>query len=180
MDTGLLVLRIVIGLLLIGHGAQKLFGWFGGGGLTGTAWYFRSVGYRPPLLMAGFAGGTELAGGAALAAGFMTPLAAAAVIGTMLNAVVAVHGRNGLWVMDNGCEYPLVIAAAAATLGFAGAGAASVDAVLGLGGAGVESGVFAVVAGLVTGGAVLVVSRPAARAGVTASSKSRRVRKIAA
>ena len=179
MDTGLLVLRIVIGLLLIGHGTQKLFGWFGGGGLTGTAWFFRSVGYRPPRLMAGFAGGAELAGGAALAVGFMTPLAAAAVIGTMLNAVVAVHGRNGLWVVDNGCEYPLVIAAAAATLGFTGAGAASVDAGLGLGGASVESGVFAVAVGLIAGGAVLV-SRPGARAEAGAASKSRRVRKLAA
>ena len=124
MDTGLLVLRIVVGLLLVGHGAQKLFGWFGGGGLNGTAWYFRSVGYRPPRLMARFAGGTELVGGAALAAGFMTPLAASAVVGTMLNASVAVHRRNGLWAVDNGFEYPLVIATAAVTLGFTGAGAA--------------------------------------------------------
>ena len=178
MDTGLLVLRIVIGLLLVGHGTQKLFGWFGGGGLTGTAWYFRSVGYWPPRLMAGFAGGVELAGGAALAAGFMTPLAAAAVIGTMLNAVVAVHGRNGLWVMDNGYEYPLVIAAAAATLGFTGAGAASLDASFGLGGASVESGVFAVALGLMAGSAVLV-SRAAARADAGPVSNSRRIRKVA-
>ena len=162
MDTGLLVLRIVVGLLLAGHGAQKLFGWFGGGGLNGTAWFFRSVGYRPPRLMAGLAGGIELVGGAALVAGFMTPLAASAVIGTMLNASVAVHRRNGLWAVDNGYEYPLVVATAALTLSFTGAGAASLDARLGLGGPSIESGLFAVALGLVAGSAVLL-SRAAAR-----------------
>ena len=172
MDTGLLVIRIVVGLLLVGHGAQKLFGWFGGGGLNGTAWYFRSVGYRPPRLMAGFAGGAELVGGAALAAGFMTPLAASAVIGTMLNAAVAVHRRNGLWAVDNGCEYPLVVATAAVTLSFTGAGAASLDARLGIGGPSIESGLFALVLGLMAGSAVLL-SRATARSTAWPASKSR-------
>lgn len=172
MDTGLLVLRIVVGLLLVGHGAQKLFGWFGGGGLNGTAWYFRSVGYRPPRLMAGLAGGTELVGGVALAAGFMTPLAASAVIGTMLNASVAVHRRNGLWAVDNGYEYPLVVATAAVTLSFTGAGAASLDARLGLGGPSIEAGLFAVTLGLVAGSAVLL-SRAAARSAAWPASRSR-------
>jgi putative oxidoreductase len=172
VDTGLLVLRVVVGLLLVGHGAQKLFGWFGGGGLTGTAWYFRSVGYRPARLMAGFAGGAELVGGAGLAAGFMTPLAASAVIGTMLNAGVAVHRRNGLWAVDNGYEYPLVIAAAAITLSFTGAGAASLDARLGLGGASIESGLFAVALGLVAGSVVLA-RRAAPRSAAGPASKLR-------
>ena len=161
MDTGLLVLRIVVGLLLVGHGAQKLFGWFGGAGLPGTAGFFRSVGYWPPRLMAGFAGGAELIGGLSLAAGFLTPLAAAAIIGTMLNVGVGVHRRNGLWAADNGYEYPLVLGAVAAGLGFTGAGAASVDAWLGIGAGGAEAGVFAVGLGLVVGAAVLV-SRTAA------------------
>ena len=155
MDTGLLVLRMVVGLLLVGHGTQKLFGWFGGGGLTGTAWFFRSHGYRPPRLMAGLAGSGEVAGGAALAVGLMTPLAAAIVIGTMLNAAV-MHRRNGLWVVDNGYEYPLLIAAVAVTLSFTGAGAASLDARLGLGGAGIGSGLLAVALGLAAGLAVLL------------------------
>ena len=81
MDTGLLALRVVVGLLLVGHGAQKLFGWFGGGGLTATAWFFRSLGYRPSRRMAGLAGSAEVIGGAALAVGLGTPLASAAVIG---------------------------------------------------------------------------------------------------
>jgi putative oxidoreductase len=179
MDTGLLLLRIVVGLLLVGHGTRKLFGWFGGGGLAGTAWYFRSVGYWPPRLMAGFAGGAELAGGAALAAGFMTPLAAGAVVGTMFNAAVAVHGRNGLWAIDNGYEYPLVIATAAATLGFTGAGAASLDARLGFGGASLEAGLFTVALGLAAGSAVLL-SRTAARSEAGPASKSPRIKKRAA
>src|SRR5687767_3509695 len=171
MDTGLLVIRIVVGLLLVGHGAQKLFGWFGGGGLNGTAWYFRSVGYKPPRLMAAFAGGAELVGGAALAAGLMTPLAASAVIGTMLNAAVAVHRRNGLWAVDNGYEYPLVVATAAVTLSFTGPGAASLDARLGLGGSSIESGLFALILGLVAGSAVLL-SRATARSTAWPASKS--------
>jgi hypothetical protein len=65
VDVGLLILRIVVGSLLVGHGCRKLLGWFGGGGLVGTAWYFRSVGYRPPRAMAALAGGAELVGGAA-------------------------------------------------------------------------------------------------------------------
>ncbi len=179
MDTGLLVLRVVVGLLLVGHGTQKLFGWFGGGGIASTAWFFRSVGYWPSRLMAGFAGSAELLGGVGLAAGFMTPLAAAAVIGAMLNAGVAVHRRNGLWAIDNGYEYPLVIGTVATTLGFTGAGAASLDARLGLGAGGVETGVFAVALGLVAGSAVLV-SRAAARSEATPASKTPPIRKMAA
>jgi putative oxidoreductase len=69
MDTGLLALRVAVGVLLAGHGVQKLFGWCSGGGLAATTWFFRSVGYRPPRLMAGLCGGVELVGGVALASG---------------------------------------------------------------------------------------------------------------
>jgi len=161
MDTGLLILRIVVGLLLIGHGTRRLFGWFGGRGLAGTARYFRSVGYWPPKFITSFAISAEIVGGAALAAGFMTPLAAAVVIGAMLNAV-AIHWRNGLWAADNGFEYPLVTAAAAVTLAFTGAGAVSLDARVGLGGASLEAGLVAIAMGLLAGSALLV-SRTAAR-----------------
>jgi putative oxidoreductase len=161
MDTGLLILRIVVGLLLVGHGTRRLFGWFGGRGLVGTARYFESVGYWPPKFMTSFAISAEIVGGAALAAGFMTRLAAAVVIGAMLNAV-AIHWRNGMWAADNGFEYPLVTAAAAATLAFTGAGTASLDARVGLGGASIEAGLFAVALGLLAGTAFLI-SRAAAR-----------------
>ncbi len=156
MDGGELILRAVVGSLLVGHGCRKLLGWFGGGGRAGTAWYFRSVGYRRPKVVAALAGGAELVGGAALAAGLLTPLAAAVVIGAMLNAAVAVHGRHGLWAIDNGYEYPLVISAAAASLAFTGPGAISLDARLGLITSGVESGLAALALGLAAGSAVLV------------------------
>jgi putative oxidoreductase len=162
MDAGLLLLRVVVGLLLVGHGTRKLFGWFGGGGLAGIAWHFRSLGYWRPRLLAGFVGSAELAGVVGLAAGLLSPLAAAAVIATMLNAAVGVHRRNGLWAIDNGFEYPAVLAAAAAAVAFTGSGAASLDARLGLGSGGIESGVFAVALGIVAGTAALV-SRAAAR-----------------
>ncbi len=155
MDTGLLILRIVVGFLLVGHGTQKLFGWFGGRGLAGTARYFGSVGYWPPKWIASFAITAEIVGGAALAVGFMTPLATAVVIGAMLNAV-AIHWRNGMWAADNGFEYPLLVAAAAATLAFTGAGAASLDARVGLGGPSIEAGIFAIGMGLLAGSALLV------------------------
>jgi len=178
MDTGVLALRVVVGLLLVGHGAQKLFGWFGGGGLTATAWFFRSLGYRPSRLMAGFAGSAEVIGGAALAVGLGTPLASAAVIGTMLNAVVAVHKRHGLWAIDGGYEYPLVMATAAATLGFTGAGEASLDATLRLSYGSVESGLFAVALGLVTGSGVLL-SRVAARSEAGPASSMSSIERVA-
>ena len=179
MDTGLLVLRVVVGLLLVGHGAQKLFGWFGGGGLTATAWFFRSLGYWPPRLMSRLAGGAELLGGAAIAVGLGTWMAAAAVIATMLNAAMAVHKRHGLWAVDGGYEYPLVMATVAATLGFTGAGAASLDARFGLGDGSVQSGLFAVALGLVAGFGVLV-SRTAARSKPGPASESLSIGTVAA
>jgi putative oxidoreductase len=180
MDTGLLVLRIVVGLLVVGHGTQKLFGWFGGGGLASTAWYFRSVGYRRAPLMARLAGSIEVAAGAALATGFVTPLAAAALVGTMFNASVAVHRRNGLWAMDNGYEYPLVLAAAATTLAFTGAGAFSIDGRLGLARPSLGAGLVAIGLGLAVGTGVLMTTRASAPTDTGAASRSRRVRKLAA
>jgi putative oxidoreductase len=162
MDFGLLVIRVVIGLLLIGHGTQKLFGWFGGGGLAPTSSYFRSLGYWPPRTMAGMAGGAELFAGLSLALGLVTPLAAAALIGLMLNVAVAAHRGNGLWAAANGYEYPLVLATAATAIAFTGPGAVSLDARLGIADPALESALFAVGLGLAAG-AALLVSRAAAR-----------------
>ena len=168
MDTGLLVLRVIVGLLLVGHGAQKLFGWFGGGGLASTAWFFRSVGYRPARLMAGFAGGAELVAGTAFTIGLGMPVVAAAVLAVMLNASVAVHNRNDRLALKGGYGYPLGMATVAAALGFTGAGAASLDAALGLGAGSVEAGVLAIVLGLAAGfgialSRVAAGNRPASR-----------------
>ena len=171
MDAGLLVLRMVVGLALIGQGTQQLFGWFRGGGLVAATWFFRSVGYRPPRLMAMLAGGAELVEGAALVVGLGIPVAAGAVIATMLNATVGVHRRNDLLAIDGGYEYPLGMAAAAAVLGFTGGGAVSLDARLGLTHPSVGSGLLVVALGSAAGFGVLF-------SGAAAGSEARPVSKL--
>src|SRR5436190_22534731 len=111
MDLALLVLRVVVGFLFAGHGAQKLFGVFGGGGLDGTAQMFEKLGLRPSGLHARIAGTTEFMGGLLIVLGLLTPFAAAGLIAVMTAAVVTVHGPNGLWSSNRGYEYNLVLAA---------------------------------------------------------------------
>jgi putative oxidoreductase len=151
MNIGLLVMRVVIGLVLGGHGVQKLFGWFGGHGLAKTGQAFGAVGYRPGMLFALVAGATEAGGGLLLALGLLTPLAAAAIIGTMLNAALSAHVKKGFWLANGGYEYTLALGAAAAGLGFTGAGAYSLDHALGWNLGGTSWGLFAVALGLVIG-----------------------------
>src|SRR5690242_17939527 len=98
MKLGRLILRVVIGGLFVGHGTQKLFGWFGGAGIEETAGFFESVGLRPGERHARAAGATEATAGALLAVGLATPLAAAGLAGVMLTAIAKVHARNGLCV----------------------------------------------------------------------------------
>src|SRR3954447_1725240 len=124
MDTGLLIVRVVVGLLLMGHGAQKLFGWFGGHGIEGTGGFFHSLGFRPGKVFATLGGMTEFFGGLMFALGLFTPLAAVAIIAMMFNAAASVHAKNGLWVTSGGAEYTIVIAAVAAAIAFTGPGAA--------------------------------------------------------
>lgn len=157
METGLLLFRVVVGLLFIGHGTQKLYGWFGGGGPDGTAEMFDSVGYRQPRTMAMVAGTAEAVAGALLVLGLFTPLAGAAIIGVMLNAAVTVHRPNGLWSSDGGYEYPLVNATAGAMLAFTGAGALSLDGAFGLPLAGVGWGFAAILLGLLVGAGTLTM-----------------------
>lgn len=157
MNTGLLVLRLVVGLLLAGHGSQKLFGRFGGHGLEGTGGWFHSVGFRPGRTMALVAGASELGAGLALAVGLLTPFAAAAVVGTMAVAAYT-HRQNGVWGQNGGYELPLVYAVVGGALAFTGPGAASFDNALGIEGwSGTVAGILAVAAGLL--GAMLVTSR---------------------
>jgi putative oxidoreductase len=132
VDIGLLVLRVIVGGTLAGHGAQKLFGWFGGSGLHGTAGGFEKLGYRPGLPMAVLGGLGEAGGGTLLALGLLAPLAAAAGIGVMLNAIVSVHLPKGFWNIKGGFEFPLTIATVFAAIGFSGPGRFSVDRSLGL------------------------------------------------
>lgn len=133
VDLGLLVLRLGVGLPFALHGAQKLFGWFGGGGPRGTAAYFASLGFGDGRAAALLAGTAELLGGLGLAAGVLTPLAAAGIAGTMTTAALVNDAEHGFWSVAKGWElngYLIVVAVAVA---IAGPGAASLDAVLGVG-----------------------------------------------
>ncbi|UGB28812.1 DoxX family protein [Metabacillus sp. B2-18] len=127
IDIGLLIIRVVIGFLFIGHGAQKLFGWFGGYGLKGTGGWFESIGMKPGMTMALFAGLAELFGGILFALGLLTPLAGIIIAGTMLMAIVKVHGQNGLWATSNGYEYNLSLLVVAIGIALIGAGRYSLD-----------------------------------------------------
>ena len=128
---GLLVLRSVVGVVLVGHGTQKLLGWFGGYGPRGTGALFDLLGYRPGTRFAVIAGLTELGSGALLAVGFLTPLACAGVIGVMLNAAWSLR-RQGPWVANGGWEYTFVLAVIGATLALVGPGSVSIDHTVGL------------------------------------------------
>ncbi len=131
MDLGRLVLRLVLGGLFVGHGTQKLFGWFGGQGPDRTGEMMESVGLRPGRMNALAAGATETASGALLAAGAATPLAAAGITGVMLTAVRRIHWQNGPWNTNGGYEYNAVIVAALAALVEAGPGRWSLDSARG-------------------------------------------------
>ncbi len=131
MDTGILILRLLVGLLVAGHGVQKVSSHLGGKGLEGGAEEFRADGFRGGVLTALAAGGGQIGSGLLLAAGFLTPLAATGVIGVMTVALT-VKRHNGLWVQNDGYEYPLVLVGTAAALAATGPGAWSLDAVLGL------------------------------------------------
>ncbi|MFJ5264874.1 DoxX family protein [Streptomyces sp. NPDC088387] len=127
-DVGLLMLRLVLGVTIAAHGTQKLFGWFDGGGLDGTAQFFAASGYPAARTMAFVAGFIETTGGLAIAVGFLTPLAAAAVAGDMINAVGVKW--NGGFFAPTGVEYELLIVVAALAVAVAGPGRIAVDRAL--------------------------------------------------
>ncbi len=122
-----LVLRVPVGIILAAHGAQKLFGWFGGYGLQGTGEWMASIGLQPGYVMALLAGSAEFFGGLALVLGLLTRPAAAVSAFTMLVALFSVHFSNGLFLANNGFEYALALSAATFALAIQGGGAASVD-----------------------------------------------------
>lgn len=131
MDVGRLAARTVIGGLFIGHGTQKLFGWFGGPGMEGTEQMMGALEMRPTRPNAFAAGLTETVGGAMLIAGAATPVAASTLIGTMLTAIRKVHQSNGPWAANGGWEYNAVLIASLVALVDAGPGRVSVDALVG-------------------------------------------------
>ena len=131
-SLGLLIARIVIGLLMAGHGAQKLFGWFGGYGLTATGEFMTQLGFTPGRKFAAAASITEVVAGLLITFGFLGPIGPALMLSVMIVAAVTVHWKNGVFAGTNGIELPLLYAAAAIGLGLTGYGQYSIDSVVGI------------------------------------------------
>ena len=156
MELALLGIRLVVGLAFAAHGAQKLFGAFGGDGIAGTTDYFEQLGLRPGRLQALAAGSTEFFGGWLIAVGLVTPIAATALIAVMTAAMLTVNLRNGFFVIDNGYEYNVVLIAALFALAGIGAGNWSLDDAIGIDLAGTLPALTALGAGTLGGlGAVI-------------------------
>lgn len=136
-DAGLapLAVRIPVGIIFVAHGAQKLFGWFGGYGLAGTAGWMDSIGLHPGPLLALLAGGAEFFGGLALLLGLLVRPAAVVLAFTMLVAIFSVHIGKGLFLSNGGFEYGLALLAVSVALFISGAGRLSLDGVLARNGA---------------------------------------------
>jgi len=132
MDAGLLFIRIVFGALMVGHGCQKLFGWFRGYGLEGTGGFFESIGFRPGRSFAAAVGTTECTAGLLFAAGLLQPVASMLIITVVTAAILSVHIRNGVFATSNGVELPLLYAVVALFVAVTGPGVYSIDARLGL------------------------------------------------
>jgi putative oxidoreductase len=162
MNIARLAARSIIGGLFIGHGTQKLKGWFGGPGLQGTEGMMHTLGMHPPRRNALAAGLTETTGGALLLAGLATPLASASLIGTMITAIRKVHLPNGPWSANGGYEYNLVLIAALLAIAEDGPGDISLDAALGRQLTGAKWGIAALVLGAAASTAVIEAGRRAA------------------
>jgi putative oxidoreductase len=160
-SIGILVARLVLGLLMSAHGAQKLFGWFGGHGLDGTAGFFESLGFHPGKLFATVAAGTELVSGLLVVLGLLGPVGPALMISVMIVAIFSVHWKNGVFAQSNGIEVPLLFATGAFALALTGPGSFSLDAILGLQPLwGTEIGVIALAVGVLGGIGNLILRRP--------------------
>jgi putative oxidoreductase len=159
MSTGRLIARAAIGGIFVGHGTQKLFGWFGGPGLDATGQMMESLELRPARQNALAVSVTETAGGALLALGALTPLAGAMATGAMATAVRKVHLDKGFWNSDGGFEFNLALVAGALAIVDAGPGSPSVDEALGLELRGGKWALFALVAGLAGSAAVIEAGR---------------------
>jgi putative oxidoreductase len=132
LSTGLLILRLVVGLTLAAHGAQKLFGWFGGSGIKGTLQMQERMGLKPAPLWAVLVILGEFGGGLSVIFGLLTPVGAAGIFGTMFMAIAKSHWKNGFWNRNRGIEFPLQLLAASVAIGIAGPGSFSLDALFGI------------------------------------------------
>jgi len=132
LGIGLLIARVVIGLLMAAHGTQKLFGWFGGYGLNKTGEFFVQLGFSPGRAFAGAASLGEIVSGLLVVLGFLGPVGPALMISVMIVAAITVHWEHGVFATNNGIELPLLYATSALGLAMAGFGAYSLDAWLGI------------------------------------------------
>ncbi|MEV7418320.1 DoxX family protein [Streptomyces sp. NPDC089919] len=156
VDAGLLLIRLALGLTMAAHGAQKLFGWFGGGGISGTGQFFEMSGYPAGEAMAVVAGLSEVLGGLGLAVGLLTPLAGAALVGTLVNALAVVW--NGSFFEPAGVEFELLLTVAAAGLTLTGPGRYALDSFVPvLRTHRLRTGAGALLLGLLAAGVVLLV-----------------------
>ena len=132
-DLGLLILRVIVGLTFAAHGAQKMFGWWGGAGWEGWQAVMVRLGFRPPALFGALSIGAEVGAGLLLAVGFLTPLAGLALIGQEIVIIAKSHWARGFWNRDNGFEFPLALFAGTVAIALMGPGRASLDAAAGIG-----------------------------------------------
>ena len=170
LGIGLLVARLVLGLLMAAHGAQKLFGWFGGYGLNATGEFMVQLGFPSGRAFASAASVGEIASGLLVALGLLGPIGPAIMISVMIVAAVTVHLRNGVFATQNGIELPLLYGTGALAIALAGFGPYSLDALLGISSIWTPRVTALVLAiGVVGGFANLVIRRPQ----VAADSASR-------
>ena len=160
LDLAFLIARVMIGLLMAAHGAQKLFGWFGGHGLQATGEFFGQLGFQPARLFATAAALGELTSGLLIALGLFGPVGPAIMLSVMVVAALSVHWRNGLFATNNGIELPLLYSIAAVRFALTGPGSYSLDAALGLDWVGTPRVIWiALAAGILGGLANLAIRR---------------------
>ena len=166
LGVGLLIARVVIGLLMAAHGAQKLLGWFGGYGIAGTGQFMEQLGFQPGRLFATAAALGEIASGLLVALGFLGPIGPALMVSVMIVAAVTVHWEHGLFAAKNGIELPLLYGTTALGLALTGFGPYSLDAALGIAGRWSTAATWIVIALGIIGGVANVAlrRRPAAAA----------------
>jgi putative oxidoreductase len=161
LSLGLLILRLVAGLTIAAHGAQKLFGWFGGPGFAKVVQGYQAQGLKPSWLWASLAVLGEVGGGLSLVTGFLTPLGAAGMVGAMFMAIFKVHWKNGFWNSKRGLEFPLALLTIALAIGFTGPGSYALDSLWGIALPVPLLFCILAVAALLVDGIGLFISRPA-------------------
>ena len=159
LSIGLLLVRVVIGFVMMAHGTQKLFGWFGGFGLKKTGEFFAHLGFQPGRVFAAAASLAEITGGLLVALGFLGPIGPALIISVMIVAMITVHWEHGLFASNNGVEVPLLYITAALALVFIGYGQYSLDAWLGMADRWTPASTWTVVGAGALGGLANVAAR---------------------